>query len=241
MLPRKVAMLGQPVRATPTVSTILRGFLPLWLQGAVDSLFIYVVSEEHLPRSNYIVFLQEIDSATLSCSYFWDVSFICPREEKRPPFSIWQLQHASYRLFPILQSNEKLGGLIFTSSGLQKKHYDFNGNQMSDHYINSVMRHRTNVETLNAPGETHQNGNWQRPTGTSGFLHTRILLQTFPAAANAGSAPLEVAVEGISQLLLLLALKILRPSLKSKFRALGQFYWYNLVYWLEQVKEEFFF
>lgn len=95
---------------------------------------------------------------------------------------------------------------------------------MSDHYINSVMRHRTNVETLNAPGETHQNGNWQRPTGTSGFLHTRILLQTFPVAANAGSAPLEVAVEGISQLLLLLALKILRPSLKSKFRALGQFY-----------------
>lgn len=109
---------------------------------------------------------------------------------------------------------------------------------MSDHYVKGIMRHRTNVETLNALGQTHQNGNWQRHAGTLGFLHTQTLLQTFPAAANAGSAPLEVAVEGVWLLLLLLALKILRPSLKSKFRALGQFYWYNLVYWLEQVEEE---
>lgn len=97
----------------------------------------------------------------------------------------------------MLQSNEKLGGLIFTSSGLQKKYHDFNGNQMSDHYVKGIMRHRTNVETLNALGQTHQNGNWQRRAGTLGFLHTQILLQTFPAAAIAGSAPLEVAVEGV--------------------------------------------
>jgi len=38
-------------------------------------------------------------------------------------------------------------------------------------------------------------------TGSSVLEHwgfsTQILLQTFPAAANAGSAPLEAAVEGI--------------------------------------------
>lgn len=50
---------------------------------------------------------------------------------------------------------------------------------------------------LNAVGQTHQNGNWQWRAGTLGFLHTQILLQTFPTTANAGSAPLEVAVEGV--------------------------------------------
>lgn len=68
---------------------------------------------------------------------------------------------------------------------------------MSDHYVNSIMRHRTDVEMLNALGQTHQNGNWQRHAGTLGFLHTQILLQTFSATANAGLAPLEVAVEGV--------------------------------------------
>lgn len=145
----------------------------------------------------------------------------------------------SFRTVYFLYHNlmRKLGGLIFTSGGLQKKDYDFNRNQMRAHYINGIMRRRTDVAMLNALGQTHQNGNWQRLAGMLGFLHTRILLQTFPAAANAGSAPLEVAVEGARLLLLLLALKISRPSLKHAFRALGQFYWYNLVYWLEQVEE----
>lgn len=127
-------------------------------------------------------------------------------------------------LFPILKSNEKLGGLIFTSGGLQKKDCDFNRNQMRAHYVSGIMRRRTDVAMLNALGQTHQNGNWQQLAGMLGFLHTRILLQTFPAAANAGSAPLEVAVEGARLLLLLLALKISRPSLKHTFRALVQFY-----------------
>lgn len=96
---------------------------------------------------------------------------------------------------PISQTNEKLGGLIFTGSGLQKYH-DFNRKQMKAHYVNSIMRRRTDVETLNALGQTHQNGNWQWLAGMLGLLHTRILLQTFPAAASAGSAPLEVAAEG---------------------------------------------
>lgn len=66
---------------------------------------------------------------------------------------------------------------------------------MKAHYVNSIMRRRTDVETLNALGQT-QNGNWQWLAGMLGFLHTRILLQTFPAAASTGSVPLEVAAEG---------------------------------------------
>lgn len=169
----------------------------------MDSLFIDIVSEEHLPGNNYIVVLQRtIDSAMLKGSF----TFLLLRSElcmskrgKKAPYSLRItvcILPTDY-LFPVLQSNEKLGGLTFTSSALQKKHHDFNGNQMSDHYVNGIMRHRTNVETLNALGQTHQNGNWQQCTGTLGFLHTQILLQTFPAAANAGSAPLEVAVEGV--------------------------------------------
>lgn len=146
--------------------------------------------------------LQEMDSVTLNRSF----TFLLLRSElcmskrgKKPPalylmITVCILQ--TDNLLPISQSNEKLGGLIFTGSGLQKKYHDFNRNQMKTHYVNSIVRRRTDFETLNALGQTHQNGNWQWLAGMLGFLHTRILLQTFPAAANAGSAPLEVAAEG---------------------------------------------
>lgn len=68
---------------------------------------------------------------------------------------------------------------------------------MSSHYINGSMRHRTNVEMLNAWVKLIKMGTGNSVLEHWGFSTLKMILQTFPSAVNAGSAPLEVAVEGI--------------------------------------------
>lgn len=85
--------------------------------------------------------------------------------------------------------------MIFTGNGLQKKYHYFNGNQMSSHYINGIMRHRTKM--LNAWVKLIKMGTDSCVLEHWGFSTLKILLQTFPSAFNASSTPLEVALEGI--------------------------------------------
>lgn len=149
-----------------------------------------------------------MDSSTLNRSFTFLIlmSELCmSKRGKKSTLILWELQCVSYYLFPLLQSKDKLGGLIFTGSGLQKKYHYFNGNQMSNHNINDIMRHRTNAEMLNAWVKLIRMGTDSGVLEHWGFCTLKILLQTFPSAVNAGSPPLEVALEGIWLLLLLLA------------------------------------
>lgn len=59
------------------------------------------------------------------------------------------------------------------------------------------MRHRTNAEMLNAWVKLIKMGTDSSVLEHWGFSTLKILLQTFPSAVNASSAPLEVALESI--------------------------------------------
>lgn len=133
-----------------------------------------------------------------SFTFLIPMSELCmsKRGKKDPPAHSLRIT-VCILLFPLLQSKEKLGGLIFTGNGLQKKYHYFNGNQMSSHYINGIMRHRTNAEMLNAWVKLIKTGTDSSVLEHWGFATLKILLQTFPRAVNASSAPLEVALKGI--------------------------------------------
>lgn len=68
---------------------------------------------------------------------------------------------------------------------------------MSNRYINDIMRHGTNAEMLNAWVKLIKKGTDSSVLEHWGLSTPKILLQTFPSAVNASSAPLEVALEGI--------------------------------------------